>query len=110
MTEQKALGLLTLLVTDSQLSRDLTATLNQPAQTPDGVWSFFTAAVAPFGITGGDIDRAKLEPLWMEEGVLQPQFDSSHESVGGALQPPLVYDPGPCPNGVLENDFMSKLS
>lgn len=109
MTDLKAIGLFTLMVADSQLSRDLNAVLNQPGQTPNSVWNQFVALAAPFGIQAGDLDRAKLEPLWLQGGVLQPQFDASPDSVGVALTPPLLYIPGPCPNGALQTNFMSKL-
>jgi hypothetical protein len=109
MTELKAIGLFTLMVSDSQFSRDLNATLNQNGQTPDKVFQAFVKLAVPFGITAGELDRAKLELLWLQGGVLQPQFDNTADSVGDALSPPLVYSPGPCPDGTLQASLMNKL-
>jgi hypothetical protein len=115
MTERKALGLLTLLVTNSQLNSDLNAQLNQPGQTPNGFWTALMNSVAPLGITAADltdpagVNRTTLEPLWLQGGVLQPQVTQDAQSIGVALSPPLTYMPGPCPKGVLQSDFMQRL-
>jgi hypothetical protein len=109
MTTQKAIGLLALLVSDSQLSRNLNAQLNQPGQTPDTMWNYFLGQVGSLGVAPADLTRASVEPLWLAGGVLQPQFDNSHTSVGTAFSPPLVYVPGPCPNGVLQQAVMNNL-
>jgi hypothetical protein len=97
------------MITDSQFSRNLNAELNQPGATPDSVWNFFVASVTPFGIPAADLTRAAFEPLWFDGTNLQTQSDSSPKSVGAALSPPLVYFPGPCPDGILVNDLMARL-
>jgi hypothetical protein len=109
MSQEKALGLVTLLLTDSQLSRNLDAVLAKPGQTPDGMWTYFMNSVGPFNISPADLTRSKVETLWLKGGVLQPRVDASPVTVGNAFTPPLMYSPGPCPNGTLQTNFMSNL-
>jgi hypothetical protein len=110
MTQEKALGLFTLMVSRSTFARNLNAQLASAQQTPDTVWTYFLNAVRPLGIAAVELNRMKMQELWTDDnGELDGPFDADHVSVGEALSPPLTYDPGPCPDGVLVTTFMNRL-
>ncbi len=111
LSQNEAFALLLLLSTNSNLVADLNLKLANAASS-DAFFQAFSATLtaAPFQIDPTKIQKARMQHLWTQNGgAKRATLDTSTHSVGLALAPTIVYDPGPCPDANQEQLIWNKL-